>query len=329
MILLMTSSCLAAPAEWVLQNNCHIFVGNKHIRKFPGVNCIFLEDGSFLSTDYKFLHRIGPAQDIKWSLPGFFHHQMNLSHDRKRVLLLGSDAVTHAGEVFRQDTVVVTDLGGKVLHEKALYDFLLKRGNFLAHAINPVWTEIHKGHPRREISHFNSIHEIPPQLPGSFFRAGDIIINSTVLGIFVLDPTLQELRAHFLVPDSRHHQVHDVQVLPNGNLLFFNNEFSGGRVQKMSAIQEMNPRTMKTVFRFDGSESFPFYSSAGGSVQSLGDDLLLYTHYMTGTYVVNRKTREVVFNTHLTHFIPGSGVIFSLSVRHEPRLKEFLKSAGL
>ena len=62
---------------------------------FPGRFCIFLDDGSYISNviidGLQHVVRFGPQSEIIWKRKMEAHHQINLSPDKKRVLVLSSE----------------------------------------------------------------------------------------------------------------------------------------------------------------------------------------------------------------------------------------------
>src|SRR3990167_7448995 len=74
---------------------CNIYDENlKLIKSFVGDLCIFLDDGSFISTmgGESKITRFGPTGEKTWERNFFVHHSLVLSNDKKRVLFLSSQA---------------------------------------------------------------------------------------------------------------------------------------------------------------------------------------------------------------------------------------------
>ncbi len=140
------------------------------------------------------------------------------------------------------------------------------------------------------------------KFPG--IKKGNFIANSLFLGVFIFSSDLKKVEHKFLIPASYGHLVHDVQVLPDGNLLIFNNEIHPhDAVYPESALQILNPETLQPVYSFSGEEGIPLYSSHCGGVQKLDEEFFLYSHMINGAYIFSRKSGKIVksiFTPHIT-----------------------------
>ncbi len=105
-----------------------------------------------------------------------------------------------------------------------------------------------------ETSHFNSIYEIPENKGGKksrFLKAGNLIVNSTGIGIFILSPDLSEVLYEKSYSHSLRNEIHDVQVTPDGLFLIFNNTVNDPLTSyKYSAIQKFDPVSEKLIFDY-------------------------------------------------------------------------------
>lgn len=256
--------------------------------------CLFLEDGRIISANDRMIRAISPEGEILWEKTGNYHHQIHLMNDGQSMLVLSSDIQQEKGEMVRYDHFVNFNLDGDVLKEKS---FRTLGNEFLDNKVSQVFQEFFLN-TTRERSHFNSIYEIGdvkenPLYPG--IKKGNFIANSLFLGIFILSSDLQKLEHRFKLPGSQDHLVHDVQVLPNGNLLVFNNlnKLREG-VFLESAMQEIEPSTLKVVYSFSGEKGVPLYSSHCGGVQKLDEEHYLYSHMINGNYIVSRKSGKII-----------------------------------
>jgi hypothetical protein len=222
---LLTLSASVASSERVdfgslqLQKNCQIFsLKGEALRIVPGDLCLFLDDGSFVSSTDRYLRFFSKSDEVVWEHRGHFHHQMNFSEDRKRILALSS---AFEGTI-RQDKFLILDFKGRVLHTLTTDSLLQQAGlpGLEGFFFIPSWKS------EKETSHFNSIYEIPPlvasNLP-SYLKEGNVIVNSLDLGFFILSPDLQTVLYHARFPNSFAHRVHDVQVTQDGHFIYFNN----------------------------------------------------------------------------------------------------------
>ncbi len=292
-----------------LVNGCQLFsITGQVVARFPGVICVFFEDGSFVSASDTHIRYFSKDDAILWEHPGHFRLQVNLTPDRKRLLALSS---SFEGTT-RQDKFLVLDLNGRVLHSQTSLPLLRQAG------VSPLRYNIRVpiGKVDLEVSHFNSFYEIP-KLSGAghpeYLREGNLILNSLELGVFILTPDLQKVLFHTKFPNSQLHRVHDVQVTSAGNFLYFNNLVFTGQASyvpiagslfsnNFSAVHEVRPRTYQIVRNFQAEPKETFYSWVSANVQQLTDDLWLFTHHLNGTYIYSHSQKKLILFVPGTHF---------------------------
>lgn len=314
LFVIITFSLQAFATDWKklkFVNGCKIYNPGGYMEKnFPGAMCIFLDNGNLITSSETSVRMINPKNEVLWEVKGHFHHQMNLSYKKDKILILSSDE--KGGQ--REDTFNVIDLEGKVLHTQKASELLsfanLKPLNW---RMNP---QLFNGVTlTKEISHFNSIYDIPPQSKKrslSWLNEGNIVVNGSGAGIFILSPDLSRVLHHINYKGSTNNRLHDVQVKPNGNLIFFNNLVAVGKpmpfyisgpvpTMNYSAVQEINPENLNIVEEFTAKPKTMFYSWICGNIQELDDDLWLFTHFLTGTYIYSKSKKDFVASIPGTH----------------------------
>lgn len=277
---------------WV-QNGCTLFRRHE-IKSFPGERCIFLDDGKFVSSTKKEIRMFSPGKEILWEIKGHFHHQVNLSEDKQRILALSSDIVVRDEKKVRDDVVVILNLDGKIIARERIYPHLVSERTAKVRKMiqeNPLDPEV-----KYESSHFNSIYEIPEnkyskEIP--WLQAGNIIINSTGIGVYVLTPNLKKIIHHKVFPFSFLHSIHDVQITPEGEYLIFNNKVTNSRGARISAIQKYNEPEDKLTLDFRASPQEIFYSPYCGGVQDLGD-VIFFSHVFNGGYLYSKGEKTII-----------------------------------
>lgn len=306
-ILIIFQCHFASAQDWKknhLVNGCRIYdMTGKNIRNFPGDMCLFFDDGSFLSANIKGLGLFDKKFNSIWHIDGNFHHQLNMSEDGQRILVLSSDLVKRNKEKARVDKLMVLTLGGKILFQVNA-DVLFKKAAIKENLRNDGDHILEEMKVKNEISHFNSFYEVP-EIPGnklSFLKKETLVINGRGDGIFFLSPDLQSVLRHVNISQSSDHKIHDVQVLKNGHLLLFNNLVAGrGDLERCSSVLEIDLKTNKIVFEFFATPESMFYSPVAGSVQQLDSDHLLFTHILNGTFIYSKSKKDLVstiINTH-------------------------------
>lgn len=303
------------------QNGCTVFKVNFDVKVYPGSMCIFLDDGTFISASSNGIRRFKPDQTMLWEVPGFYHHQLNLSVDKKRILTLATDTIQREKHRERDDAFVVLDIEtGRVLYRKSARDMIT------ANKILPMrWREtpvLKESNADIETTHFNSIYEIPANSgKASYLKAGNIIVNSVGLGIFILSPDLEKTLYHNVNKFSFNHRVHDVQVTASGEFLFFNNQVDDLKESyRYSAIHKYDPVTDRLTFEYTSQPKAFFFSPVCGGVQELDDDLLFFSHVLDGGFLYSRKQKKMI------SAIPGTnGNIFVQTPTQQIKMIDFSK----
>jgi hypothetical protein len=130
-------------------------------------------------------------------------------------------------------------------------------------------------------------------------------VNSANQGVFILDSELRAIDS-MLFNFSRGHAVHDVQVNKKGNLVFFNNKAMPFKEDRaFSALQELDPETFNIVFEFTASPKEMFYSQFCGAYQELGDDVVLFSDQLVGTYFYSKSRKEILQSFRNLHRADG------------------------
>lgn len=281
--------------DFYTQNGCILF-RHKETRVFPGDMCLFFDDGTFISATLTEIRKYNKDKTISWERPGLYHHQINFSHDKKRILALGSEVIIRNTIPERDDLFLVIDVdSGNVLHEKKSEQLLSEAK--LAPLALTKYPMLKQLGVQRETSHFNSISEVPENSGNKtpYLKPGTIVVNSKSLGIFFLSPDLKTLLHQIkLLSVSRDHSVHDVQVTKSGEIIFFNNRANDDRVPyPFSAIQKYDPVKKKITFNFSPEPKAFFFSPVRGGVQQINDDLIFFSHVTNGGYLYSTKKKTV------------------------------------
>jgi len=280
-----------------LVNGCRIYnyTGN-WVKTIPGNFCLFTNDGTVISAEDKFLRRYSKTRDVMWEIPGHFHHQINFSNDKSKILALSSEILKEGDENIRYDKFLIISLEGKVLHELSARDLLVQtKQKSLSLPMNGALKGLLSANI--EGTHFNSIYEIPEitttKVP-SYITKDNIIVNSTNLGFYVLTPDLKKV-LHSQLLGKTNHSIHDLQVRSNGSLLLFNNRADEGLALNpyFSAIQEFDLDKKRIVFSYSGDEGI-FYSPYCGGVQEIDSDLILFSHVLTGAYFYSKSAKKLL-----------------------------------
>jgi hypothetical protein len=143
--------------------------------------------------------------------------------------------------------------------------------------------------------HTNTVDVISEEAAANFAfgQAGQILLSFRELGaIAVLDLESQELvwlaRGYWL-------GQHDPDILPNGNVLLFDNHGNFDQPEGRSRVIEFDPRTMAIVWQYAGSPELPFESSIRSSQQRLGNGNTLITESSAGRILEVTPAGDIVW----------------------------------
>ena len=307
-------------------NGCRVFSPDQmEIKALPGDRCVFLDKGSFVTTMSESIRYYTATNEMKWEIKGHFHHQLNLSHDRQRLLAIGSTKAAMNGEnEKRYDQLLVIGLSGKVLNSldvnKAFELMGIKSTNY-PNPYQKLFPVEHEG------SHINSFYEIGPLNNGArkpaYIREGHYILNGIAQGVIFLDKDLKAIK-HWVSPYSNRHNVHDAQITSGGRLIYFNNQHvTDNWKTQFSTIDEIDLATSKLSLQIKANPASLFFSRHSGGVQVLDRDLVLFSHAVSGYYVYSRRSKQIVYMSTAPYFT-GSNYTFAQQVKVVD-LTEFLK----
>lgn len=284
-------------------NGCKISnLKSEDVKAFPGNRCVFLSDGSFVSSSDKALRYLSKNQEVIWEISNlWFHHQLNLSADGQRLLVLGSEITDFKGKKVRSDVFQVIDVkSGREISRTTFVELMKQLKKEPKSSPSPgakknVGTE-------EEISHFNSFYEIPEISPKfkvpSYLKKGKFIINSKKnVGFFILTQDLQTVLHSAVFPQSVANYTHDAQVTDKGTYLVFNNLSKASTpAAPFSEINEIDPNNMKSVLTIRSNPGQFFFSIWCGGVQKLNDRYLFISHNYAGVFLYDMKLSKITYS---------------------------------
>ncbi len=275
--------------KYQLQNACHILdMNGESIKSFPGNYCQFFDDGSYLSASANELSFFTKNREQKWKYSGNFHHHLNLSPSAKEILTLSTLPIKRGKKTLYEDHILILDFNGKLIKEV--------RASELLNQVKGI-----KDYSPKLVSHFNSFYEIPVMdtegLP-EYVKAGNYVVNGMSQGILFLSADLKTVLHH---EKYGLHQIHDVQILANGIMVYFNNVASESMDNPYSSIAQKNLVTQEQATLFEANPKQLFFSPFRGGVQYLDKDTILFSHILAGTYIYDLLEKKIILNQFKTH----------------------------
>lgn len=253
----------------------HIIVeGNPAEVKWHGV--WLYPDGSLLASfeGAHFPHgggliKLGPGSDLVWKVERNTHHDVEVLPDG-RILALSMRYSTEQpkglprlADGFDEDMVLILSPEGEVEFEASIMAALRGRPGLA------LWSR-----EEADPTHANDVDLITPELAAGspMLHAGDLMVSARSLNtILFIDPTTGLVRNSL---GGIFVAQHDPEILPNGNLLVFDNrggppDCGGSRIVEIDLLRKV------PVWQFDGCGIGGFRSDAWGSLDILPNGNLL------------------------------------------------------
>lgn len=184
-----------------------------------------------------------------------------LRFDRVSIFNLKGDEINYFDFFESRDQLLPLIKNSLKYLDRATYKTLQQPGDFLnverSEKFRPVFYEF---------SHANSVYKISANRlskKNPAFAEGNYIVNAAGINlVFILDKNLKKVLWSL---ESVSDFIHDVQVTPEGELLYFNNTFDSS----YSSIELLDPISLRRTILFNGNAENKFRAESQGSVQRL------------------------------------------------------------
>lgn len=311
---------LASAAEQVTFGCNIVDLKGTLLRRLPGGRCNFLSDGRFASSSQQGLRFYGADGAALWRKLINCHHATHVYDEKELILVLHSSFHDLNGARTRFDKISLFNFAGQELRS---FDFYAHRKQLVRLADQPfrdyrgeTYIALQKPPEHlneeekkkfvatsQEFSHANSVRIIPENtltkhMPA--FAAGNFLVNVNGLNlVLVLDAKMKKIlwassHAKLLsIPPgdpNLYTSLHDLQLLPNGKLLIYNNNY---RVDS-SAIEQLDLVTKKREVIYTAKAPEKFFGRIEGTVQKLSEDRFVIAEVNPGVtppriFEVNRE----------------------------------------
>lgn len=232
---------------------------------------------------------------LVWSYLEHVHHDLDIAPDGRVVTLLQEVSREPIGRpnLLRpprlDDLVVVLSPEGQELKRVHLLKALLN--SRYARLLDLVpWYVVPKG----DILHANAVDYVTAEMAAAlgFAREGQILVSFREIStIAVLDLDREEI---VWAMQGAWIGQHDPDVLPNGNILLFDNNGDFGEKGR-SRVIEVDPRTTGIVWSYSGSPDRPMESVIRSSQQRLPNGNTLFEESDGGRLVEVDPLGEIVW----------------------------------
>ncbi len=325
LLLLSLFSCTLLKEKTIIQKleddgygiviGCEIFnLQGKILRSFPGDQCLFFEDGSFLSYDpaRQELSKFKSNLSKEWTIHRHIHHTMTRTKDNN--ILLKSSSFHHYNGIknVRFDDLILINPHGEILGNFSFYETIVKLNQIKKRGPQKTnWDQNIQF--KNEATHLASAYELqyPIEKDGKVFAPkGSFLVslNSLFSGVYILNSDLSKLLGFIYV--LRNNTFHDVQQYSSTELIYFlNNEHTYPDNPEQEAkivIQNIYEK------RFSHEYTSGFDSTFGGSVQFVSKDLIFISDSKSrfSKMIKNRKNSTLESERVTVHSLKKGRVIF-------------------
>jgi hypothetical protein len=238
--------------------------------------------------------KLDQNSEILWSYLAHAHHDLDVGPDG-RIYILTQELVDEPLKGFEHlaspridDFLVILSPDGEELRKISLiHTVAASKYPQLLHSVSSYAT----GDPL----HTNSVKVITDKAARNFAfgKAGQVLLSFRELGtIGVLDLDREELvfarRGYWL-------GQHDPDILPNGNILLFDNMGYFARPEGRSRVIEFNPATMAIEWQYAGTAERPLESKIRSDQQRLANGNTLITESTGGRIVEVTPEGDIVW----------------------------------
>jgi hypothetical protein len=219
--------------------------------------------------------KLDKDSNILWKHDGGEHHDLHVVDDGRIYVLTRKAHVVrriNSQTPVLEDFITILDPQGNEIESLSLLE-AFERSRF------EVVMKVHGMRRRGDLFHTNAIERLDGRHvdKGPQFRDGNVLVSLRLLSLIgIVDMDLGEV---VWVMSGMWLRQHDPTLLPNGNILLFDNMgYTSGRKSK---VLEFDPLTQEAVWMYAGDASEPFYSEMCGAARRLpnGNTLITESDY--------------------------------------------------
>lgn len=270
----------------------HVYFRKAHV--FPNGDLLALYEGSG-DTPYGYgLVKLDRDSNVIWSYMGYAHHQFDIAPDGKVYVLtheLVNDEIDYFGHLARprlEDYLVILSPDGRELKKIRLLT------SFTESPFRQILYTV-AGFALEDPLHTNTVEYIDGESARNFAfgKEGQVLLSFRELhSIAVIDPESEEITWATRGPWIGQH---DPDILPNGNILLFDNFGNHRRPEGVSRVIEFDPKTMEIVWQYAGTAKDPLDSHIRSDQQRLANGNTLITESDGGRIVEVTPEGEIVW----------------------------------
>lgn len=237
------------------------------------------------------LLKLDKDSNLLWAYRGGCHHEVFVANDGRLYLLTRRAQMLpriNAARPVLPDYVTVLSADGREIASYPLLDIFEK---------SPYSSFLDEMRPEGDLFHTNSIYVFDGTTADKFpyYKKGNILLSMLKLdALVILDPESGEL---VWAAKSGWKRQHDPTVLPDGNIMLFDNR---GRAGQKSRVVKIDPATKKIVWQYHGP-SQDLNSKTCGVSRLLPNGDILITESDNGRALEITANKDLVWEFYNPH----------------------------
>ncbi|WP_265516667.1 arylsulfotransferase family protein [Nitratireductor luteus] len=274
------------------QPDSHVYFRQTHI--FPNGDLIAIYEGVG-DTPYGYgVVKLDRDSNVIWSYPGHAHHQFDIGPDGNIYVLTHEfmddeiGGFAHLDRPRLEDFLVVLSPDGKELKKIRLFTALAdSEFRQMLYTVSSFGL----GDP----THTNTVEFIDGEAAANFpfGEEGQVLLSFRGLSaIAVLDTEAERIT---WATNGPWLGQHDPDILPNGNILMFDNFGNFDRPNGFSRVIELDPKTMEIVWQYAGTAQSPLDSRIRSDQQRLKNGNTLITESNGGRMIEVTPEGEIAW----------------------------------
>lgn len=250
--------------------------------------------------------KLDKDSNVLWHYPQGAHHDLELASDGTIYTLMHElretkiEGAPHWDVPFVEDQIAILGADGQELKRISIPEIMAKSPKFKEFSdfvtADRRWDLKASLWFNRDITHANAIRlvneEWAQHYEGTGIKVGDVLLSFREPDALVVI-NVEEERVVWAIRGFWRAQ-HDPELLPNGNILIFDNEGRRG-AEGNSRIVEYNPRTTEFEWSYSGTPDDPFYSFIQGGQSVLPNGNILISDTMSGRILEVTREGETVW----------------------------------
>jgi hypothetical protein len=275
------------------------------------------------------LVKLDKDSNVVWRFSGNVHHDIAVDPDGRIYVPIQEIATkrynTHVSfqTPYLGEGVAVLDENGNLVRKVQLLDAIIRSDR--RSLMSTLFLKSLQG----DFIHLNTVQYIDADLAKRFpfAKAGQLLLSMREMNtIAILDMETEQIVWSMA---GLFHRQHEPQLLPNGNILIYDNRGHGEASEGPTRILEFDPLTQAVVWKYAGTVEDPLSNPAWGSQQRLPNGNTMIVDSINGRVLEVTPNKDVVWQYRVTARRTHEGAtyipVITDMVRFPPGTLDFLE----